>query len=138
MVAIRGATTIVNDNKEEILLETKKLLEKIISTNNIKTENIISIIFTATDDLSKVYPAVAARELGITASGLICMQEMYVENSLKKCVRVLMMLESNSKQSEVVHVYLNDAKILRPDLTKKHKGVKNELPDCNWWTSWLR
>lgn len=131
MVAIRGATTVVNDNKDEILLETKKLLEKIISTNNINVENIISIIFTATSDLSKVYPAVAARELGIAIPGLICMQEMHVENSLRKCIRVLMMLEANIKQSDVVHVYLNEAKILRPDLTKKHKGVDNELPDCN-------
>lgn len=116
MIAVRGATTVKANTKEDILEATKELIEVIIKDNNIHVDDVISITFTATKDLDAVYPAVAARALDITAAGLLCMQEMYVEGSLKKCIRVLMQASSNRMQKDVKHIYLNEAIHLRPDL----------------------
>ncbi|MDR2940574.1 MAG: chorismate mutase [Clostridiales bacterium] len=119
MFALRGATTVTEDTKEMVLHETKILLNEIINKNSLNQEDIISIIFTATKDLKSVYPAVAARELGLVDIGLMCMQEMYVEGSLGKCIRVLMYINKNDKPH---HVYLNGSKKLRPDLCKEEGG----------------
>jgi chorismate mutase len=119
MIAIRGAITVEEDSKEAILEGTELMLRSIIDENNLDDHEIISIVFSATKDLTRVYPAVAARNLGITCASLLCVQEMYVEDSLKKCLRILMHVEKNLLQKEIKHVYLRDAKILRPDLTKK-------------------
>ena len=118
MIAIRGATTVLEDTREQILSETKIMLEKIISENNINIEDIISIIFTATKDIKSVYPAVSAREMGIVNASLICMQEMDVTGSLQKCIRVHMEVESDKRQKDANHVYLNGAEVLRPDLKR--------------------
>ena len=69
--------------------------------------------------MDAVYPAVAARALGITEAALICMQEMYVAGSLEKCIRCVVICEIEKKQSEVTHVYLEKAAVLRPDLKKE-------------------
>ena len=119
-VCIRGATTAQN-TRDDILLSTKELLEYIMDSNEVEKENIISIIFTATKDLDKVYPAVAARELGITEGALMCVQEMYVEGSMLKCIRVAITVESGKKQSHVKHIYLKGAKVLRPDITTQEE-----------------
>ena len=119
-VCIRGATTAQN-TKEDILFSTKELLECIIDTNKVEKEDIISIIFTATKDLNKVYPAIAARELGITQGSLMCVQEMEVEGSMLKCIRLAMTVENEKKQSQVKHIYLKGAKILRPDITMQEE-----------------
>lgn len=113
---IRGATTVSKNSKEEILNNTQELIEKIIQANNFKIEDIISIIFTATSDLNEVYPAVAARNIGITMSALMCVQEMYVKDSLPMCIRVMFQIQSDKSQKEVKHIYLKNASILRPDL----------------------
>ncbi|WP_105616083.1 chorismate mutase [Vallitalea okinawensis] len=116
MIAVRGATTVKANTKEDILEATNELIEMIIKENNMDMNDIISITFTATKDLDAVYPAVAARNLGITTAGLLCMQEMYVEKSLKKCIRVLIHASSDRMQKNVIHIYLNEAVRLRPDL----------------------
>lgn len=116
ILAIRGATTVDKNTKENILNATKELLQKIIEANNLSLEQIIFIIFTATKDLDEVYPAVAARDIGITNASLICIQEMYVKNSLPMCIRVMLQIQTNKIQKKVKHIYLNEAKILRPDL----------------------
>lgn len=118
MVSIRGAITVEDNTKENILKETKKLLIEIINRNNISKDEIISIIFTATKDLTAAYPAISARELDIVQASLLCVQEMDVDNSLKKCIRVMMNVESELSQQDIKHVYLKDAKKLRPDLTQ--------------------
>ena len=84
LISIRGAITAKNNTSEEILGITENLLKEIIKANNINTDDIISIIFTATKDLDAAYPAVAARKIGITNASLMCMQEMYVVGSLEK------------------------------------------------------
>ncbi|SHJ80321.1 chorismate mutase [Tepidibacter formicigenes] len=119
-LAIRGATTVNHNKKEEILSETAILMEKIIKMNNLKEEDIISIIFTMTKDLDKVYPSVAVREImGITDIPILNFEEKYIEGSLKKCIRVLIHINSDKEKNEIVHVYLNDAKNLRLDLSMR-------------------
>ncbi|NLA85625.1 MAG: (d)CMP kinase [Clostridiales bacterium] len=113
--AVRGAITVKENNREQILMQTRFLLEELMKKNAIKIQDIISIIFTATSDLNTEYPAVAARELGMTSIPLICCQEMNVVGSLSKCIRVLMHVQF-SEERILTPVYLGKAAILRPDL----------------------
>lgn len=113
--AIRGATTVVENNAEEILKETERLLKEIYEKNRLKEEDIISIIFTVTNDLNATFPAIAARNLGWTSIALMCTNEINVPGSLEKCIRVLFHVNSDKQNDEIKHVYLNDAKVLRPD-----------------------
>src|SRR5690554_5011556 len=103
--AVRGAISLSENTKEEILSKTKRLLEQIIQKNRLEYQDIVSIIFTATRDVDAAYPAVSARELGMTSIPLICCQEMYVENSLPLCIRVLMHVQLEEER-ELQHVYL--------------------------------
>lgn len=117
MVSIRGAITVEENTVESILNNTTMLIEKMESENNLLKENVISIIFSATSDLNKVYPARAARDLGYVNSGLMCFNEMAVEGSLDRCIRVMILYNSNINQEDINHIYLKGAKILRPDLS---------------------
>lgn len=117
---IRGAITVEQDTREEVLEKTRVMLSSIIDRNEIDVDDITSVIFTATKDITSVYPAVAARELGIVYASLMCVQELYIEGSLKKCIRAMVSIESDKAQSEMKHVYLEGAKVLRPDLVKKN------------------
>lgn len=118
MIGIRGATTIQNDVEEEIIAGTKELLQKTISANKLDINQITAIIFTCTKDITSAYPAKAARELGIVNSALMCMQEMYVENSLMMCIRICIFYNSDNFTENMQHIYLRKAIILRPDLLK--------------------
>jgi len=115
--SIRGATTVENNNKTEILEATKELIRQVLSLNQLDPDQIISITFTCTKDLDQVYPAVAARELGIVDAALMCMTELYVVGSLPMCIRIKMDIETNMQQRELKHIYLKNAKSLRPDIT---------------------
>ncbi len=120
---IRGAITVEADDRTAVLAGTERMLREIIAQNNIKIEDISSIIFTATDDIKSVYPAVAARAIGIVDAALMCVQELYIEGSLRKCIRVMVSIESDKAQSEMNHVYLEGAKALRPDIVKKNSKL---------------
>lgn len=111
--AIRGATVIVENEKQSIVEGTKELLEKLIKKNSLNADDIISIIFSATNDLTQEFPAVAARKMGLTNVPLLCCKELEIEGSLPKCVRILMHV---NKTEEVSHVYLGNAKQLRDDI----------------------
>ena len=113
--AIRGATTAEN-TKDGIICAVKELLQEILRVNNLDIDQIISILFTATRDLDAAYPAVAARELGMTSAALMCVQEMQVAGSLPRCVRVQVTAETDAAQKDMRHVYLKEARALRPDL----------------------
>lgn len=113
--ALRGATTAEKNDSLEIIERTKELLVQIIKINNLEHNQLVSIIFTATHDLDAVYPAVAARELGLNSVPLICCQEMRTVNSLPNCIRLLVHFQT-SQPFLPVHVYLRDAISLRPDL----------------------
>lgn len=123
MNAIRGAIFVDENTREDILDKTRQVLEAIMTRNGLALEDIISIHFSATDDLTKVYPAIAARAIGIVDAALFCTQEMFVENSSRMCIRVMMHVQSDQPQSLVNHVYMNGAEKLRPDLKQGAKEV---------------
>jgi chorismate mutase len=110
--AIRGATVAAGNSKNAIIKGTAELLEEIINKNGLSSDQIISIIFTSTDDLTAEFPAVAARQIGLTDVPLLCCKELSVKGSLKRCIRLMM----HVNLSEVSHVYLGEAKKLRDDL----------------------
>lgn len=116
IICIRGAITVVENSISSILDATKELLIEIERTNNINKNKVISIIFSCTSDLDKVYPAKAARELGYVNAGLMCFNEMNVDGSIGMCIRLMLFCELDIEQNGVKHIYLRDAKILRPDL----------------------
>lgn len=120
VLAIRGATTVSSNTKEEILKESAVLIKEIIDKNKLDTDDIISIYFTMTKDLDKVYPAVAVREiLNITDVPLLNFEEKYIEGSLKKCIRAMMYINSNKNKKDIKHIYLNKSKVLRKDILMK-------------------
>mgnify|MGYP000902059226 CR=1 FL=1 len=118
VVSIRGATTVDANEEIDIINSTKELLLEIEKRNNLIKENVISILFSATKDLNAAYPAKAARLLGYTQCGLMCFSEMDVDGSLNRCIRLMILYQDFLEQTDVKHVYLKGAKILRPDLNK--------------------
>jgi len=117
--AVRGAITAENNTVENIIEATKVLLTKIVEENRIERNDIISIIFSVTKDLDAVFPAVAARQLGWTDIALMCTNEVDFPVSLGKCIRVLMHINTEKSNKDIKHVYLRDARVLRPDLDKQ-------------------
>ena len=120
IVSIRGAITAEQNTRDSILEAASEMLKNILIANNLEIKDLVQLHFSCTKDLDAAYPAVAARELGITEATLMCFQEMYVINSLQKCIRVDMIVEKdNFDKSSVKHQYLKGAVCLRPDLVKK-------------------
>jgi chorismate mutase len=113
---VRGATTVAEDAKDEILSATAELLQEMISRNDLAREDLVSIVFTATPDLRAVFPAEAARGIGISDVPLLCARELDVEGAMPRCIRVLMHVYTERDLQSVRHVYLGDAKKLRGDL----------------------
>ena len=113
---IRGATVVERDDPSLILTATKELLTRIVEANALDVESIISAIFTVTPDLRSEYPARAARDLGWVTTPLLGAVEMDVPGGLPRCIRVLMHVHSLPSSSEIQHVYLHEARTLRPDL----------------------
>jgi chorismate mutase len=114
--SVRGATTVSIDSRQEILKVTSELLAIIIKENLIKQEDIVNIIFTATDDIRAEFPAVAARDLGLTSVPLLDCQQMKCSKSLPFCIRIMLTYNTVKKQENIRHIYLRQAKKLRPDL----------------------
>lgn len=113
---IRGATTVDKNSKESIISASKELLEKIIKANNVNIDDIAMVWFTTSIDLNAEFPAVAARDLGWTRTAMLCGHEMNVQGSLPRCIRILMLVNTDKRNDELVHVYLHEAEKLRPDL----------------------
>lgn len=114
---IRGATSVVEDRPELILSATRELLQELLRLNAIQEfDEVVSAIFTTTPDLTATFPAEAARGLGMTQVPLLCASEIAVPSSLPRCIRVLLHVNTTKSQSEMVHVYLHEAKRLRPDV----------------------
>lgn len=116
MISIRGAITVEENTEDSILNGTKELIKTIEKKNNLTQDSVISIIFSCTEDLNKVAPAKAARELGYLSTSLMNFNEMQTENGLEMCIRVMFLCNLNKSQSQVKHTYLKGATILRPDL----------------------
>lgn len=116
---VRGATTVENNSCEEIECATVELLNELVKANNINTKDISHVVFTMTHDLNAGFPAKAARVyLDWTEVPMICTQEIPVPNGLDKCIRVLVVINTLFEQNEIKHIYLREAKKLRPDLAK--------------------
>ncbi|MGL4514932.1 MAG: chorismate mutase [Lacipirellulaceae bacterium] len=115
---VRGATTVQNNSREEILEATRQLLALVVRRNGIDKLDVASAIFTVTKDLDAEFPALAARQLGWTDVPLLCGYEVHVPGSLDRCIRVLLHWNTPKVQSAIVHVYEREAVRLRPDLTK--------------------
>lgn len=113
---VRGATTVEANSREQILTATRQLLALMIRRNEITSEQVGSAIFTVTRDLDAEFPALAARQLGWIDVPLLCSYEISVPGSLPLCIRVLVNWNTDKSQKEISHVYIKDAKRLRPDL----------------------
>ncbi|HYI45742.1 MAG TPA: chorismate mutase [Actinomycetota bacterium] len=114
--ALRGATSVADDTPAAIEAATTELLEEILSRNSIVAENLVSLIFTSTPDLTSAFPATAARGLGLGGVPLLCAQEIPVPGALPRCIRVLIHLYTDRDYASLRHVYLGEARRLREDL----------------------
>ncbi len=114
--ALRGATTAPADEGRAIVDATERLLAEMIGRNGIATEDLVSMIFTTTSDLSAEFPAAAARALGLSSVPLLCAREIDVPGSVPRCIRVLMHLYTTRGGETLRHVYLEGAERLRTDL----------------------
>ncbi|MDD5748550.1 MAG: chorismate mutase [Actinomycetota bacterium] len=120
--AIRGAITARKNERAEIISSTVELLSAIMKKNRLVGDELIFILFTATEDLTAEFPAAAVREIGLDDVPVICARELSIENSLPRTIRLLMLVNAESVKEELVHVYLREAKKLRHDLTGKDVG----------------
>ena len=114
--ALRGATTFDVDEIDHVTSRVVELITQMLAQNDVNHDDIISILFTATDDLSAVFPATAARTIGLGDVPLICARELAITGSTPQCIRVMMHLETERSRSELRHVYLEGATTLRDDL----------------------
>jgi chorismate mutase len=116
LVALRGATTVDSDTREALVERTAELLTELLQRNSIGHEALVSIIFTATEDLTSEFPAAAARAIGLGDVPLLCARELSVRHGNPATVRVLVHCYSTRPRASLRHVYLHRAKHLRDDL----------------------
>jgi chorismate mutase len=114
--ALRGATTVDVDSADQIQERTVALLAEMVARNAVDHESIISVLFTATDDLHAAFPATAARHAGFGDVPLICARELDIVGATPMCIRVMMHISTEIARSELRHVYLEGAAGLRDDL----------------------
>jgi len=114
--AARGAIVTVGPLADDVLTSTERLLSSMIEANAVAVGDLVSILFTATEDLRSAFPAEAARRMGLGAVPLLCAQEIPVEGSMPSVVRILMHFYTARAPEGVVHVYLDGAESLRDDL----------------------
>jgi chorismate mutase len=116
--AIRGATRLSADEPAEMTEAVVELIEAMLRRNDMTTDDLVSMVFTATPDLVCMFPAAAARGLGLGDVPLICAQEISVDGALSRVVRVMAHAELDRPRADVVHVYLRGAEVLRQDLAQ--------------------
>ena len=115
LIALRGATTVNDNDAEAILAATDELMREILSRNELGADDLVSCIFTLTPDLDAEFPAVAARKMGLSNVPLLCAREIPVPGALPNVIRVLIhAYKPNGQPAE--HVYLHEARKLRLDL----------------------
>jgi chorismate mutase len=114
--AARGAIVVAEDRPAVVLDATERLLRALLDANAVPTDELVSILFTTTEDLVAVFPAEAARRMGLGMVPLLCAREIPVAGSKPSVVRVLMHFHSERRLDEVIHVYLDGAESLRDDL----------------------
>jgi chorismate mutase len=116
--AVRGATQVDHNDRDEILDATAELVAEVLYRNKLTPDDVISILFTATPDLTAEFPAYAARKMGLGDVPLLCATEIAVPGSMPRVLRVMAHVETNLRRAEVRHVYLRGAAQLRSDLPR--------------------
>ena len=114
--AVRGAVQVDANDRDQILEATTELLQSVMTRNGLTPEDLISVVFTATPDLTAEFPAYAARMIGITDVPLLCAQEIPVPGALPRVLRLLAHVNTDLPRADVRHVYLRGAAALRTDL----------------------
>lgn len=116
--AIRGAIQVESNSAEAITAGTRELLLEIIATNGLEVSDFISVLFTASKDLTATFPAAAAREIGFGSIPLICAVEIDVPGALDRTIRLMAHVETPLRADEISHIYLAGAKALRADIAQ--------------------
>ena len=116
--AARGAIRVGSDDAETLLAATERLLSAMLEDNGVRREDLVSVLFTATDDLRSAFPAEAARRMGLGRIPLLCAREIPVAGSMPSVIRVLMHFHTARTLDEVIHVYLDGAESLRDDVAE--------------------
>jgi len=114
--AARGAIVVVRDDAEVVLDATERLLAAVLERNGIEPDDLISVLFTVTDDLRSVFPAEAARRMGLGRVPLMCAREIPVAGAMPSVIRLLAHFHSERTPDQIAHVYLDGAESLRDDL----------------------
>ena len=115
---VRGAITVERDEPDLLLDATERLLREIVAENDIVSDDVASALFTLTPDLHSQFPAAAARRMGWTQVPLLNFTEIGVPGGLERCIRVLIHVNTDKSAHEIIHVYLDGATVLRPDLKR--------------------
>jgi chorismate mutase len=116
--AVRGATQVDENDRDQVLEATAELVAEVMSRNALTTDDVISVLFTATPDLTAEFPALAARKLGFNEVPLLCASEIGVPHALPRVVRLMAHVETDRPRSEIQHVYLRGAVALRLDIAQ--------------------
>ena len=118
MRAVRGATQLDEDVREQMLDRVAEMVTDVMTSNGLEVDDFISVIFTATADLVSEFPAYAARRLGFGDVPLICARELEIEGSMPRVVRMMAHVETDLPKHDITHVYLHGAAALRKDLSR--------------------
>jgi chorismate mutase len=116
--AIRGAVQLDADERTHMLTSVAELVSAILERNELAVDDLISIVFTATPDLHSEFPAMGARDIGITDVPLLCAQEINVAGAMPRVIRILAHAETERSKADVQHVYLRGAVALRKDIAQ--------------------
>lgn len=116
--AIRGATQLEVDEREHLLERVSELVTTVLADNDLDADDLISILFTATQDVHSEFPAYAARQLGMVDVPLMCTRELEIGGGMPLVIRVMAHVETELSRAEITHVYLHGAAALRRDLTR--------------------
>ena len=116
--ALRGATTLDEDTRDQVIERTGALIRTMLERNGVAKEDLVSLIFTATGDIRSEFPAAAARAIGISDVPLLCARELDIDDAVTLCIRVLMHAYSDRPAQDLRHVYLEKAEPLRTDLPR--------------------
>ena len=112
---VRGATTVEENTREAILIATRELLVQMAEANDIHPDDVSSVFFTTTPDLTAEYPAAAARQLSWRTVAMMCGHEMAVSHGPERCIRVLLHWNTDKAATDIRHIYIRGAERLRPD-----------------------
>jgi len=122
--AVRGATQLEYDERDHLLQRVGELVTVMMRCNELRADDLVSIVFTATDDISSDYPAYAARTIGLVDVPLLCARELEITDGMPRVVRLMAHVETERSRDEITHVYLHGAAALRRDLSHVQ-----EVPD---------